>query len=129
VAGPTFAAKRIVCEHVQSVGGIDHVDVGNKQLLLYCASARHKYTAYLEDQNNHRSKVVAGEKRIALSDEASEFRVRRTLQTDAEALSASADHFADQAEKLQKIPLLAKRHATSSKRESRPTEGTEPAYR
>jgi len=33
---------------------------------------------------------------------------RRALQTDAEALSASADDFTDQAEKLQKLPLLAK---------------------
>jgi len=33
---------------------------------------------------------------------------RRALQTDAEVLSASADDFADQAEKLQKLPLLAK---------------------
>jgi len=68
MAGSTFAAKRMVCDHVHSVGGIDHVDVGNKQLLLYCASAQHKYSAYLEDQKKHRLKVVAGEMRKALSD-------------------------------------------------------------
>ena len=33
MAESTFAAKRMVCDHVHSVGGIDHVDVGNKQLL------------------------------------------------------------------------------------------------
>jgi len=45
----------------------------------------------------------------ALSDELySELKVkRRALQTDAEALSAAADDFADQAEKLQKLQLLA----------------------
>ena len=68
MAESTFAAKRMVCDHVHSVGGIDHVDVGNKQLLLYCASAQHKYSAYLEDQKKHRLKVVAGEMRKALSD-------------------------------------------------------------
>ena len=53
--------------------------------------------------------VIAGEKRTALSDEVSELKVkRRAQQTDAEVLSASADDFADQAEKLQKLPLLAK---------------------
>ena len=119
MAGSTFAAKKMVCDNVHSVGGIDHVDVGNKQLLLYCASARHKYSSYLEDQKKHRSKVVAGGKRKALSDEVDELEVKRrtlqtavvlsaSLQTDAEALSASADDFADQAEKLQKLPLLAK---------------------
>jgi len=65
-------------------------------------------TPLKEDQKNHRSKVVAGEKRKALSDEVSELKVkRRAPQTDAEAVSASADDFADQAEKLHKLPLLA----------------------
>ena len=66
MAGSTFAAKRMVYDDVHSVGGIDHIDVGNKQLLLYNASARHKYSAYLEGQKKHRAKVVAGEKRKAL---------------------------------------------------------------
>ena len=87
MAGSTFAAKRMVCDHVQSVGGIDSVNVANKQLLLYCESARHKYAAYLEDQKNQKSKVDAGQKRKALSDEVSELKVKsRALQTDAEAL-------------------------------------------
>ena len=29
MAESTFAAKRMVCDHVHSVGGIDHVDAGN----------------------------------------------------------------------------------------------------
>ena len=63
----------------------------------------------MEDQKKHKSKVVAGQKRKALSDELSELKVkRRALQTDAEALSASADDFADQAETLQQLLLLAK---------------------
>jgi len=57
---------------------------------------------------------------------------RKALQTDAETLSSAADDFSDQAEKLQKLPLLAKvngmLYVTSSNRESRATEGTEPAY-
>jgi len=56
---------------------MDHVDVGNKQLLLYCASARHKHSAYLEDQKKYRSKIVAGEKRKALSNEVNELKVKR----------------------------------------------------
>jgi len=56
-----------------------------------------------------RSRVVAGQKRKALSDEVGELKVkRRSLQTDAEALSASADDFADHAKKLQQLTLLAK---------------------
>ena len=40
MAGSTSAAKRMVCDHIQSVGGIKNIDVSNKKLLLYCASAR-----------------------------------------------------------------------------------------
>jgi len=46
----------------------------------------------LEDQKKHRLKVVAGEKRKALSDEVSGLVKRGVLQTDDEALSASADN-------------------------------------
>jgi len=69
MAGSTFAAKRMVCDHIHPVGG--------KQLLLYCASARQKYAVYLEDKEKNRSKVVAGQKRKALSDEVSELEVKR----------------------------------------------------
>ena len=33
----TFSAKRMVCVHIHSVGGINIIDVHNKQLPLYCA--------------------------------------------------------------------------------------------
>jgi len=55
------------------------------------------------------TKLLAYSFNQALSGEVSALKVkRRAQQTDAEALSASADDFADQAEKLQKLPLLAK---------------------
>jgi len=71
IRGSTFAAKtkRIVCVYIHSVGDINNIDVDNKQLLLYCANARHRYSAYLEDQKSARSRVVAGQKRKPLSDE------------------------------------------------------------
>jgi len=55
------------------------------------------------------TKLLAYSFTQALNDEVSALKVkRRAQQTDAEVLSASADDFADQAEKLQKLPLLAK---------------------
>ena len=55
---------------------------------------------------------------------------RRSLQTDAEALSASADDFADQAEKFQQLTLLEKANGMQqAARESNTTEGTQSAYR
>jgi len=68
-----------------------------------------KYSAYLEDKKKNRSKVVAGQKRKALSDEVSELKAKReALQTDAEALSAAADDFSEKAEKLLQLTLVAK---------------------
>jgi len=46
----SFVARRIVCNYVQYVGVIDKVDVRNTQLLFAAASARWKYTTYLEER-------------------------------------------------------------------------------
>ena len=60
----------------------------------------------MEDQKKKRSKVVAGQKRKALSDEVSELKAKRkALQTDAEALFAAADDSYEKAEKLQQLTL------------------------
>jgi len=109
MAGSTFAVKRMVCDHVHLVGSIDHVDVGNKQCCCAVRVLSTNTPLTWKTRKKHRSKVVAGEKRKAVSDEVSELKVkRRAQQIDAEALSASADDFSDQTEKLQKLPLLAK---------------------
>jgi len=64
--------------------------------------------------------IVVVESSEPLSDEVRELKVkRRVLETDAEALSASADDFADQAEKLQKLPLLAKKQTACDEQQER----------
>jgi len=35
MTGSTFAAKRMVSDHIHSVDGINNINVDNKQLLLY----------------------------------------------------------------------------------------------
>jgi len=39
MTGSTFAAERMVYDHIYCVGGINNIDVHNKQLLLYCTNA------------------------------------------------------------------------------------------
>jgi len=99
MTGSTFVAKRMVYDHIHSVGGINNIDV---QLLLYCANVRHSYSAYLEEQKSASSRVVAGQNRTALIDEVGKLKVKRR------ALSASADDFSNQAEKLQQLTFLSK---------------------
>jgi len=63
-AGSTFAAKRMVCDHVHSVLTTSMLVTNN-----CCCTVQVLGTntpAYLEDEKKHRSKVVAGEKRKAL---------------------------------------------------------------
>ena len=45
----TFVAKRIICDHVRYVGGIDQVDVACSELVLAASSARQKYNLCVEE--------------------------------------------------------------------------------
>jgi len=42
-------AKRTVCYYVTYVGGIEHVDVTNKKLILAATAALQKYSAFLNE--------------------------------------------------------------------------------
>jgi len=46
----TLVAKKITCDHVRYVGGIDQVDVACRELLLAASSAREKYNCTLKNQ-------------------------------------------------------------------------------
>jgi len=64
----TFSARRVICDHVNAVGGIFDVDVANKQLQVSAAGARQKYPAHLEDQRKQKTEQ-AGWKRKLVSAE------------------------------------------------------------
>jgi len=42
-------AKRTICDYVSYVGGIEHVDVTDKKLILAATAARQKYSTYLKE--------------------------------------------------------------------------------
>ena len=48
LAEDTFEAKRIICDHVTSVGGLQNIDASDKHMLLAASSARQKYLSYRE---------------------------------------------------------------------------------
>ena len=68
----SFVAKRLICDHVTSAGGLKNIDTSNKALLLAASSARRKYQNYLEDQQKKKESTGRGEKRKALDDEVEE---------------------------------------------------------
>ena len=50
LAEDSFVAKRIICDHVTSVGGLQNIDASDKHLLLAASSPRQKYSSYMEDE-------------------------------------------------------------------------------
>jgi len=65
----TFVAKRIICDHVSYVGGINDVDVTCKELLLAACSARQKYQLYLDERKKKAEAEQSDRKRKAVTDE------------------------------------------------------------
>jgi len=89
-------AKRIICDHVTSVGGLQSIDASDKHLLLAASSARQKYLSYIEDEKKKKECSGRGQKRKLLNDEIDELqKKKRCLQTDIDSLTASADEYAE----------------------------------
>ena len=102
-----LVAKRLICDDVTAVGGLQNIDTSNKQLLLAASSARRKYVAYLEDERKKKDSGGRGEERKALNDEIHELRnKKRCLQNDVDAMTASADEYAEKAEKTHQLTWI-----------------------
>ena len=105
----TFVAKRIICDHVASVGGLQNIDASDKQMLLAASSARQKYLAYLEDEKKKKESSGRGQKRKLLNDEIDELQnKKRCLQTDIDSLTTSADEYAEKAEQTHQVSWITK---------------------
>lgn len=68
----TFVVKRLICDHVTSVGEFKNIDNSNKALLLAASSARRKYQDYLEAERKKKESTGRAEKRKALDDKIEE---------------------------------------------------------
>ena len=60
----TFVARRLIYDCVTHAGGIQNIDVSNKQLLLSVGAARQKYFAYLEEQKKKKDTDKVDKKRM-----------------------------------------------------------------
>ena len=61
-------AKRIIGDHVTSVGGLQNIDASDKHLLLTASSARQKYLSYLEGEKKKKECSGRGQKLVHLID-------------------------------------------------------------
>jgi len=90
---------------VTHVGGIQNIDVINKQMLLAVGAARQKYVAYFKDEQKKEADKV-DHKRKGLIDELKVKKQR--LQKDVDSLFRSADDLADIAEKSHTVTCINK---------------------
>jgi len=103
----TFVAKRIICDHVRYLDGIDHVDVTCKELLLAATGATQKYNLHLEEVKKKAEAEQSDKKRKAVSDQIEELRKKKArLQQDISSLDTSEDTLLTKAESKRAIKYV-----------------------
>ena len=75
-------AKRTICDYVTCVGGIEHVDVTNKKLILAATAAHQKYTAYLNELHVKEANDAKSKKKKALKEELEQLKTKKTKTTE-----------------------------------------------
>jgi len=88
----TFVAKRIICDHMRYVCGIDQVDVAYRELLLAPSSDRNTTCTWKNQRKQLKLIVQSDKKRKAVSDHIEELKKKKArLQPGISSLEASAD--------------------------------------
>ena len=81
----TYVAQRVVCDHVNSVGGLENIAI-DKAMMLSVAGARQKYMMFLDEQKQSKAIFAAGKKRKNILAEIEELkRAKKRLETKANA--------------------------------------------
>lgn len=104
----SYVAQRIVCDHIEHVGGLLHVDI-NSEILRAAGAARMRYQAFLDDKKKMKAAEAKTEKRKLVEAEVQTLTLKKLrLEKDMNALAQSADTVASQAESKSDLTLLAK---------------------
>jgi len=105
----SLVAKRTICDYVNFVRGIEHVDVTDKKLILAATAARQKYSAYLNELRVKEANDAQSKKRKGLQEDLEQLKTKkRRLQKEAEALEKEADDLAAQAEQKHDFVCITK---------------------
>ncbi|KAK7880785.1 hypothetical protein WMY93_032598 [Mugilogobius chulae] len=100
-------AQRIICDHVQHVGGLCSIDY-SKELLMSAADAKEKYERYCEDQLRLQRNKQNVKKRKRFEEEVREIRMKKQkVEEDIKDLLKSADKKAEKAEKQGNLSFLS----------------------
>lgn len=104
----TFVALRVICDHVNTVGGIEEVKI-TPALLQSASNARQRYQMYLDEEKKKQYNEDQGKKRKKLLDDVDSLKKKKKrIENDMREMERSADEFALDAEEKGDITLVAK---------------------
>jgi hypothetical protein len=107
----SLVAQRTIVDHVRSVGGVLNVNY-SKELLLSASGARSKYQHYLDKKKEEKEKNKKNARKRVIMDDIVEIKAKKKrLEDDIEALTKSAEEYADKAESKGKVTLITKSNA------------------
>ena len=117
----SFVAQKMICDYVNSVGGLKNVSI-NKALLLSAAGARQKYLSYLDEQSRQKKSREILLKRKSTLDELEELKAKKKrVEKAKDSLVKSAEDYAEKAESTGKLELISKSNSmrrTAKQKES-----------
>ena len=94
----TVVIQRLICDQVKVCGGVTQVPL-TKELISYCASARSRYRAHLEEEKKKREKEENSKKRKYVEDNLNELKKKKKVFLEmCSSLEKDADKLAEQAE-------------------------------
>lgn len=105
----TLVAQRIVCDHVNSVGGVLKVEL-SKPLLLSVKMSRQQYEKYLDQERQKKKTEQERSKRKCVLEEI-EVKKKKRIDAEIKSLNDTADELCTIAEATAKLTFVTQENA------------------
>ena len=107
----TLVAQRIVCDHVNSVGGVLKVEL-SKPLLLSVKMSRQRYEKYLDQERQKKKTEQERSKRKCVLEEIDEVKKKKKrIDAEIKSLNDTADELCTKAEATAKLTFVIQANA------------------
>ena len=106
----TLVAQRIVCDHVNSVGGVLKVEL-SKSLLLSVKMSRQRYEKYLDQEKQKKKPEQERSKRKCVLEEIDEIKKKKRIDAEIKSLNETADELCTKAEATAKLTFVTQANA------------------
>ncbi|XP_052808541.1 uncharacterized protein LOC128237234 [Mya arenaria] len=113
----SLVSQRLVCDYVNSVGGILNVPI-TKELMTSASQSRNRYEVYLAKERDKKKTDTQKRKREELSQEIEELKRQcKQAKLDIDSLTKSADSYSMKAEKESNLSFIA--HSNSLRQKAK----------